>query len=178
MLVNCKNCNIPFEKAEIEIRRHPNHFCSRSCSAKFNNKGKQKNPPKLRICKKCKSQFISTKENKRSKILCSSCRDIYDNHTIFLKSKTLKEYQDLPSVKGKHPSWKNSHIRALNRSWNKNMIKSCIICGYNKHVELCHIKPITSFSDDSLVGDINSPNNNICLCPNHHWELDNGFIAL
>ena len=38
--VNCKNCGIEFKKVLSEIKKHPNHFCSRSCSATFNNKNK------------------------------------------------------------------------------------------------------------------------------------------
>jgi hypothetical protein len=47
MLVNCKNCSKEFDKLANQVAKHPNHFCSRSCSAKFNNKGKQKNPAEL-----------------------------------------------------------------------------------------------------------------------------------
>jgi DNA-directed RNA polymerase subunit M/transcription elongation factor TFIIS len=178
MKVICKNCNKEFEKEPCQIRKHPNHFCSRSCAGKFNMKDQRHNPPIERICKKCGSIFKSGKENKRSRILCSKCREIYDNHSKFLKSKTLKEYHNLPSIKNKHPSWRNSHIRILNRSWNKDIIKSCKICGYNKHIELCHIKPISSFPETATIGEINSLSNNVPLCPNHHWELDNGLIIL
>ena len=36
-LVICKNCNIEFEKSNKEIKKTKNHFCSKSCSATFNN---------------------------------------------------------------------------------------------------------------------------------------------
>jgi hypothetical protein len=49
----------------------------------------------------------------------------------------------------------------------------CETCGYNKHTELCHIKPIHTFSDDVLLCDINSKDNIKFLCRNCHWELDN-----
>jgi len=35
--VNCKQCNIEFYKIPAEIKRRPNHFCSKSCAAKYNN---------------------------------------------------------------------------------------------------------------------------------------------
>ena len=47
-----------------------------------------------------------------------------------------------------------------------------------KHVELCHIKPIHSFSETSTLGEINSENNVVQLCPNCHWEFDNGFLDI
>ena len=54
----------------------------------------------------------------------------------------------------------------------------CAICGYNKHVEIAHIKAVSDFDDDALVSEINHPDNLIGLCPNHHWEYDNGLLKL
>ena len=56
--------------------------------------------------------------------------------------------------------------------------KFCNICGYNKHIQVCHIRSVSSFSDDSLITEINAKENLIGLCPNHHWEYDNGHINL
>jgi len=36
-LVICKQCNTSFYKKNAQIKKHPNHFCSRSCSATYNN---------------------------------------------------------------------------------------------------------------------------------------------
>lgn len=42
MDVLCKNCNKKFSKREYEIKKtNNNNFCSKSCSATFNNKNKQ-----------------------------------------------------------------------------------------------------------------------------------------
>lgn len=38
--VNCLNCNIEFKKLAKELKKTPNSFCSRSCSATYNNKNK------------------------------------------------------------------------------------------------------------------------------------------
>jgi hypothetical protein len=40
ILVNCLNCHAEFEKKSAEIKRSPNHFCSRSCNVTYNNKHK------------------------------------------------------------------------------------------------------------------------------------------
>lgn len=40
--VNCKQCKKSFEKALNQIIKHPNHFCSRSCGATYNNTHKTK----------------------------------------------------------------------------------------------------------------------------------------
>ena len=39
-LVKCKQCNKDFLKESNQIKKHPNHFCSRSCAATYNNEHK------------------------------------------------------------------------------------------------------------------------------------------
>lgn len=55
---------------------------------------------------------------------------------------------------------------------------SCSICGYSKHIEIAHIKAVSDFDDLSTIAEINSINNLIALCPNHHWEYDHGILKL
>ena len=54
-------------------------------------------------------------------------------------------------------------------------IKECQFCGYSKRVEVCHIKPISSFDKDTPIDTINDMSNLLILCPNCHWELDNKY---
>lgn len=87
-------------------------------------------------------------------------------HDYFLKYPTMKAYE------------RHSIIRGFAKSWNKNFTRKCLICGYDKHTELCHIKPVSLFDADAKLGDINDPKNLIPLCPNCHWEFDNNLIPL
>lgn len=61
---------------------------------------------------------------------------------------------------------------------NSSKPKSCIVCGYDKHYEVAHIKGVSEFSEDTLVSEINNIDNLIALCPNHHWEYDNEKIDI
>ena len=72
-----------------------------------------------------------------------------------------------------------SSIRKLADAEFKKSNKSqeCVICGYNKHIEIAHIKAVSEFSDDTLIYEINDINNLVALCPNHHWEFDNGLLS-
>jgi len=150
-------------------------FCSRSCSAIHNNKTAPKRPSKPRPCSLCKNEF--TPERNVRSTLCDVCRNTRTSD--YIKTKTLAEYHSAISIIGKHPSWRNSHIRVLNRQWNKHLIQNpCRNCGYDKHVELCHIRPITDFPDTATVGEVNSESNNVPLCRNCHWEFDKGLITL
>ena len=36
-LVTCKQCNLEFLKDPAKIKKYPNHFCSQSCAASYNN---------------------------------------------------------------------------------------------------------------------------------------------
>ena len=54
----------------------------------------------------------------------------------------------------------------------------CAICGYSTHIEIAHIKAVSDFEDSATIAEINSIDNLIVLCPNHHWEYDNGILKL
>lgn len=177
---NCASCNKVISKTLCEINSSSSGkvFCSKSCSAKINNIGKQKNKPKKRRCNNCGQRFICSSSH-RSPVLCSICSSSYKRQSETAKQLTINDYINRPSIKGKHQSWKYSHIRVLNRSWNKELSKlPCQVCGYDKHVELAHIKPISSFGLDTKLGEVNNPKNIVVLCPNHHWELDKGLINI
>ena len=67
---------------------------------------------------------------------------------------------------------------AYQRFFNENKDCKCIVCGYSKHVEVAHIKAVSEFDDNATVDEINNINNLIGLCPNHHWEFDNGLLNI
>lgn len=154
------------------------NYCSRSCAAKANNEGKQRNPPKERTCKQCNGIFHSSSKHKSTNH-CRTCIKNISSNADFYKQKTKGDYSGLLSVKGRHQSWTNSHVRLFCKSWNSDLVGlSCQKCGYNIHTELCHIKPVSKFDDSALLGEINHPDNILVLCSNHHWELDNGYLPL
>jgi hypothetical protein len=145
----CLNCN--------KETKNPK-FCELKCSASYNNR----KFPKRKNGKKCIKCFAELPTKRK---YCDDCSpNIIDWSTV-----TYKEVTD----KRKHQ--KNSRIRNLARAkYNKSSKpKLCTNCGYDKHYEVCHIKPINSFSEDSLVSEINHLDNLKALCPNCHWELDN-----
>lgn len=65
----------------------------------------------------------------------------------------------------------NSRIREIARGLFEST-GVCSKCGYSKHTELHHIKPINSFPPSTLVSVVNNPNNLQELCPNCHWEAN------
>lgn len=91
----------------------------------------------------------------------------------------LKTKKQLLSERKNYQSYRSA-IRKLAEKIYKESNKEmkCAICGYDKHVEIAHIKPVSEFDGDSTIADINSLKNLIYLCPNHHWEFDNNIIKL
>ena len=163
--MNCKNCN--------KETNNPN-FCSKSCSAIHNNKLFPKRKTK-KLCIVCNKLVKSWKHSR-----CVEHQKKYlENKFDYIKELTLQDYWQKKSLEGLHKSSKNAHIRILARSHFKDLIsKPCAKCGYDKHVELCHIKAISDFLPTSKIKEVNSYENLIQLCRNHHWELDNGLLDL
>lgn len=142
-----------------------NKFCSRSCAASVNNTIKPKRVSK-RKCTRCDNITVSYRHR-----LCTIHREQHFNRSTI--DHTLESYWNRESVK-RHPrSARSANIRSLAQTHFKDLrAKPCANCGYDKHVELCHIKAISSFSDTDKIRDVNSYENLIQLCPNCHWEFD------
>lgn len=62
--------------------------------------------------------------------------------------------------------------------FDNNQSPKCAICGYTNHIEVAHIKAVSKFTEETPISTINSITNLIGLCPNHHWEYDNGMLKL
>lgn len=166
--VECNNCKTVFTKILSELKKSENHFCSRSCATSFNN---TKSPKRklTRICSEC-TETVFTYRHTR----CEKHHNMFKQNRYI--NKTIGEYRSKLSVSGKHPSWVHSHIRLFAKSWNKDLIKlPCAKCEYARHVELAHIKGISTYPDTTLLSVVNSKTNLIQLCPTCHWEFDNGY---
>lgn len=149
----CKNCG--------KETKNPS-FCSRKCSAILNNRLY----PKVLSKRKCKSCLVSLKSNKT---YCNGCSPQKRGGIIL---------QDV--IYGKHhKSSSFALVRFRARAKIKKLgFKSCQYCGYNKHIEVAHIKPISDFALDTPIDLINQDDNLLVLCPNCHWEFDHGLLKV
>lgn len=142
----CKNCQ--------KETKNPS-FCSSSCSSSYNNRKINRKIKKARVCKKCESPI----ERNRA-VFCNECLSPPD--MTLLEAMYHKH----------HKSSAFALVRTRARALFKDKPKVCTYCGYNKHVEICHIKAIKDFPLDTLISEVNHPDNLISLCPNCHWEFD------
>lgn len=190
---NPKHCACCGEKLTWEQRK--NKFCSHSCSAKINN---------LDIIRFKDSCINKISDDEFEKIVKSShsLKEISNkigysyqtnnNKIIVKRCKNLN--LSIPNYKDPVNSYTKEFIFKSRKNWQsarsdirKNAEKifkqsgndlKCAICGYDKHIEIAHIKAVSEFSDTSLISEINNINNLIALCPNHHWEYDHGLLDL
>lgn len=104
----------------------------------------------------------------------------YSKHCRHCRPRNLAD--DLTLLQAKYDKHHRSSAWALvrwrARSLCEKLPQVCYNCGYDKHVEVCHIKAIASYSPDTLVSTVNSVDNLVLLCPNCHWEFDNGLLTL
>jgi hypothetical protein len=138
-------------------------FCSRSCSASYNNREHPKRDKQKTHCKHCGIEIRSRRTT------CDRCNPSYVNWADVA----------IGDVKLKSTHQYSARIRQVARNVYRqsNKPKNCSICGYDKHIEVCHKRPIKDFPDSALVSDVNNMSNLVALCPNHHWEFDNGQIT-
>lgn len=168
MLVKCSNCYKEFNKLPNQIKRSKTgfHYCSRSCAVTTNNSLFPKriiNP--LRICECGNRKDIKAE-------LCVKCVNF--NHIKRANSYSLEE-----CISKYAGSLKYIKVRtyAKKKFYHLQIPKICKLCGFDRIVELCHIKPISSFSNETLLSEINSLQNLVYLCPNHHSLLDKDLLT-
>lgn len=107
--------------------------------------------------------------------MCADCQFVY-NTKKYGKQHTLSDFKKIDASKNRYQSIRGHAHRVA--KINKMDNSKCSYCDYKNHVDLCHIKDICDFTDDSTLAEINAPDNLIFLCPNHHWNLDHGFLTL
>jgi len=139
-------------------------FCSSSCAAKYNNVHHPKRVQKIRYCKHCGVEIPA------GRTVCDDCNP----SLVDWSQRTLKSLQDSAKYQV------NAKVRDIARyNYEKaNLPRVCANCGYDKHVEICHVKAINSFPEETPVAVISDLTNLVALCPNCHWEFDNGILIL
>lgn len=151
-----------------------------------------------RYCRACKSQMVVRDDEKIQR----AKRREFCNHSCaggFLKNlrprQKTKKCSDCDTLvyasrKRCPPCIASAFSRALESevSYSRRMVayyarealkdvaKVCASCGWDKFVEACHIKPISSFSPDTKLKVVNAKENLKWLCPNCHWEFDHQKI--
>lgn len=173
----CKLCGEPmvfdaeefFNDKKKTIRTFKRRlFCNSSCAAKYNNRSKVKEGS-VTDCLYCGNLFH--KAYKTQKFCNRTCCGKYAKEVKFSFIEGLTKGQ----IKERYsPQTARSTItRHANKVFDvSGRDRVCEICGYDKAINICHIKPVKDFEDEDYLIDINSIDNLKALCPNCHWDFD------
>ena len=135
-------------------------------------------------CAECGKRFRKTlsqiKKSKSGRHFCCSSHAAAYNNRKYVKRPppSILTMKDLKEGKT-YNAWKarlSNHSRRI--YLNSTSDHSCKNCGYDKHIDVCHIKPVASFSESCTVAEVNSLDNLVGLCKNCHWEFDNQLLFL
>ena len=161
----CENCGM--------VTNNPK-FCSRSCAAANANRVRAVEKPdsyKKWYCRDCGAHAPRVERVRPWAKYCPACLD--------KRQFRLPEDWTLGEVRSRyshlHLSSIHSLLRARARSTMRRLERNheCEGCGWTIHVEIAHIKPMSSFPDDARISEVNAIDNLRALCPNCHWEFDN-----
>lgn len=180
----CLFCNniIKIKDGQRVSETRRKKFCNQSCVAKYKNRDKEKVPSSVK-CESCGDE-VSLRQNNNNTYIkrkyCDKC--LRENRAKSKGAETYIGNLTKDQIFNRHTKYYigrnriRSHAQKVFEKSCKN--KKCIICGYDKHVDVSHIKGVSDFNGDALISKINSIENLVSLCPNHHWEYDNGILCL
>jgi HNH endonuclease len=185
----CRECGtvilVP-EGVKVKLIRIK-HFCNRACANRFNNRSRmipqteRVNRERTRrshrllpsVCQHC-GQETRSREGRRK--LCDTCyRSFRFPDGVTFPERTKQE------LFARRSSWQSARSSIRNHAHRiycqSGKPLACLVCGYATHVDIAHLRPVNSFPDAATIHEINDISNLIPLCPNHHWELDNGILS-
>lgn len=182
----CMQCDriiplLPNTKVSVTRRKK---FCNTSCAATFNNqrgthrRGPQPSPDvRLQSCSICGKTFLSPRLPSGHFNYTRPCDDCRTTPT---ENRTKGELFGGSGTSG-DVIWQRAratittHARRI--ALREGLLTKCRNCGYEKHVETCHIRGVMEFPDTATLGEINAVTNMVGLCPNCHWEFDHQLLS-
>jgi len=166
---HCETCGkvIEVKDGEKVSTAKRKRFCDRACAASHNNRNRKPRSQSSRSCPRCGGLRSARAQ------LCQKCQAEAATLIATVTKGELKNsrngYQNFRSAIRQHA------MAAYVRSGRP---LRCSVCDYAAHVDICHIQAVSAFPDDALISEINSPENLVALCPNHHWEYDHDLLKL
>ena len=186
----CLTCEAPILPKEDErlSDTRKKRFCNKSCAATFNNSRspkRTKTAARSGPCELC-GETVTYRERSDGSVLprrfCNECVGIAIararccNYPCHLAERTKGE------LFSSRKNWQSarSTIQRNGREiyMRSDKQKECLQCGYSRRIDVCHIRDVSDFPDDALLGEINHIDNLIALCKTHHAEFDDGYITL
>lgn len=184
----CKFCGSVIEVKEgqkvAEARRKK--FCNHSCAARYNNRGVNRHGGRQRVIRKrtgkcercdCEIRYRDRGAGYVRRKYCDVCVPLV---AVESRGQSLVESSEKEELRKRSSNW-TSYRASISNHARKIYAQSdrpsmCAICGYDRHVDICHKRPVSEFPDSATIAEVNDIDNLVALCKNHHWELDHGFL--
>lgn len=183
--LECANCGVWFErKYRSDQKKATNHYCTRACESEshrtiskliwicgYDPCGQQYTPSD-RVQKFC-SQSCASRHN--NSLRPKELRPPKEKRGTDYETMTLKELRETLKTRNYH-----TRIRSHSRSVyvDSGLPMECCVCGYTRGLDICHIKPVSEFPDDTMIAVVNDIENLMVLDKLCHWEYDNGFLVI
>lgn len=133
---------------------------------------------KIILCKKCSKDTGWYRSNYCDECVSQGWHRVRFKDAKPISMRTIEDMVNAQSNKNSSNRFNAIRLHARNKIKQLKAPSVCVNCKYDKHVEVCHIKPINAFTSDTLVSIVNADDNLILLCPNCHWEHDNNLLKL
>jgi len=137
-------------------------FCSRSCAIRVHNQARKREP--VGRCVVCAAAIA----RRRKYCWAHSPTRAID------RTRPIETFVDNSRTRSRLNRLRTDARRVFHAACPS----CCQNCGYDKHIEVCHRRAITSFPPDTPIAVVNSLDNLVGLCPNCHWEFDHGLLQL
>ena len=172
VVCHCNNCGKEFEKVPKEVKEH--NFCSRSCSASFNNKirtGKRYNTSKSPYC---------SKSTERNYVSCLNCGKEFlqrNERNVYCSNDCRREYE----YNSKIQQWLSGEFDGLTGYQTSRHVKRYMLERADYSCEICGCNDINPYTGKTILEihhkDGNYRNNTVenlqVLCPNCHAKTEN-----
>lgn len=160
----CDTCGSDFTRTHAAC--HPPKYCSRRCSTIARNAVRGARDATGRLINRRCPNCDGVKYYKS--LTCGNCaRSKPKSERAALTLGTLREQFDTLAYHAKIRMWARAACPD----------RACVVCGYDKHIDVCHIRAVKDFPVTATIAEVNAISNLVPLCPNHHWEFDNGYLA-
>lgn len=194
--LKCANCKVDIKVKLSAYNKNGNNFCSSSCSATYNNE--RRDSQIYEDLSKTLSEKhwngLSDEEKKREKgysKICPTCNGNKDRRAKLCWTCKMERVENimLNRTLGYYVSGKkytSTLLSSIRQGAKKILLKSgrgktCEYCKnseFDDILEIHHIKGIMEFDESELIKVINSIDNLVWLCPNHHAMVERGLIKL
>ena len=133
------------------------------------------------ICRECYQKIkgicnCGSKLSRKSKNQCLNCYKQSRLDYMINNTDPIKNYRYKTSDNPNHWVKIRSHANRIAEYHNMKR-GGCCICNF-PHVDVCHIKPIKDFHENTSISEVNNPSNLIILCKNCHWLFDHGYNSV